>query len=156
MQNMVHEILDTDILKVTPDVSVQFAVSLVLYRQVDKLYVVNEKQYLLGVVPAFSLVKSLINAESGSQSVEQIMSRHVVSCEASTEIAEVVPLFREACHESIAVIHQGQLIGQLLRHDILHWLSQQALQSNEYDAKVQVAPPQFLQNRYSSSAVGSF
>ncbi len=161
MQNMVQEILNTDILKITPNVSVEFAVSLALYRQVEKLYVVDDQQHLLGIVPAFSLVKSLINAECDCQSVEQIMSRHVVSCEASINIAEIAPLFREACHESIAVVHQGQLIGQLLRHDILQWLSQQAFQnsvntdngvnaeSSVNKEKLQIAPPQFLKARHS-------
>ncbi len=161
MQNMVQEILNTDILKITPNVSVEFAVSLALYRQVEKLYVVDEQQHLLGVVPAFSLVKSLINAESDCLSVEQIMSRHVVSCDASTDIAEIVPLFREACHESIAVVHQGQLVGQLRRHDILQWLSQQAFQNSVNTENcvnsekslnkemLQIAPPQFMKTRHS-------
>ncbi len=147
MQNMVQDILNTDILKITSNVSVEFAVSLALYRQVENLYVVNEQQHLLGIVPAFSLVKSLVNAESDSLSVEQIMSRHVVSCDASAGIAEIVPLFREACHESIAVVHQGKLIGQLCRHDILQWLAQQAYQKNEQEEKTEITPPQFLKTR---------
>ena len=159
MQNTVQEFLDSDILKVTENISIQFAVSLVLYRQADRVYVVDEQQHLLGLVPGFSLVKSLINAENKSHTVGQIMSSHIVSCDACSEMAEVAPLFREACHESIAVTDRGILVGQLLRHDVLRWLSLRSLQGKGNDGsekRKQIPTPQFLKKQRCPETTGSF
>lgn len=159
MRNIVQEYLDGDILKVTENISIQFAVSLVLYRQADRVYVVDEQQHLLGLVPGFSLVKSLINAEHESHTVGQIMSSHVVSCDACSEMAEVAPLFREACHESIAVTDRGILVGQLLRHDVLRWLSLHSSQekaNDQNEKRKQVPTPQFLKKRHCPDRAGSF
>lgn len=147
MQDTVQEILCTDILKITSNITLEFAVSLALSRKIDDLYVVDDDQHLLGIVPGFTLIKSLIQSENHHTIVEQIMSRYVMTCESTLPIAEIAPLFREACNERIAVIQQGKLIGQLRRCDVMQWLARQAYQSETTEYQSHIGPPQFLKTR---------
>jgi len=148
MQDTVQEILCTNILKITLEASIDSAVSLARSCQLEDLYVVDEHQQLLGVVPGFALVKSILCFQDGENSVERIMSRQILSCETNLPIAEIAPLFREACHERIAVTEKGKLIGQIRRCDVLQWLARQTGKAGKTEQRSHIEPPQFLKTRH--------
>lgn len=99
--------------------SIQEATRQMLDLAVSELYVVNSTGRLLGAVSDYELLKFNLLQGDASEPVERIMSRRMLILTPDLNLDDVVGLFRESCHQRLAVTEAGRLVGQLSRRDVL-------------------------------------
>lgn len=95
------------------------ALDVLLAARAAEVYVVDADRRLLGIVPDYELLKARLNGTWTDQTVEQVMSRQVLSFTADTPVDAVLKAFREGQHSRAAITDHGRLIGQITRTDLL-------------------------------------
>jgi CBS domain-containing membrane protein len=113
-----------------------------IYQALDKfksvnlmsLPVVNAQEKLVGTLALYEVVEWFKGATDPRNSwqhyVKQIMSRRVVTVEASQPIQDLVPYFVEKSFNYIPVVEQERLIGIVSRADMIAALQQQINRQN--------------------------
>ncbi|MGH3732488.1 MAG: CBS domain-containing protein [Acidimicrobiales bacterium] len=101
--------------------SVTDAIALLKERGIGALVVTGKRAPLTGILSERDVVRAL--AVSGEKAlnlkVSQLMSRDVVTCEASTELNELMTTMTERRIRHVPVVEDGHLIGLVSIGDIV-------------------------------------
>ena len=88
--------------------------------KISGLPVVDAEKSLIGMVTEFDLVRALrADTDLAATSVDELMTRDVISVEADTPIDEVMEILERERILRVPVISDGNLIGVVSRSDIL-------------------------------------
>ena len=88
--------------------------------RISGLPVVDSEKTLVGMVTEFDLVRALrANTDLGETSVDELMTRDVISVEADTPIEEVMEILERERILRLPVVSDGNLVGVVSRTDIL-------------------------------------
>ena len=88
--------------------------------RISGLPVVDSEKTLVGMVTEFDLVRALrANTDLGKTSVDELMTRDVISVEADTPIEEVMEILERERILRLPVVSDGNLVGVVSRTDIL-------------------------------------
>lgn len=115
----VAQVMNTDLAMISPDSSLLEGMNLIGRTNSDVLYLVDDQQHLKGIVPDFSLLKAFMNGSNLESTLERLLSPHISTISANSDISEVAPQFRDGKHCRMAVVENGRLIGQIERAQIL-------------------------------------
>lgn len=122
MQISVRDLMSTRPVTVIASTTLEEATRIVLERALDSICVCDEDGRLLGTVSDYELLKSrLLNTEP-DQSIGPIFSCSVITLTPDMLLDEVAGFFRDSCHQRLAVLERGRLVGQLHRCDVLRAL----------------------------------
>ena len=88
--------------------------------KISGLPVVDSEKSLIGIVTEFDLVRALrADTDLATTSVDELMTRDVISVEADTPVDEVMEILERERILRVPVIADGNLIGVVSRSDIL-------------------------------------
>lgn len=122
MQISVRDLMATRPVTVIASTSLEEATQIVLERALDAICVCDDDGRLLGTVSDYELLKSrLLNADL-DQPIGPIVSCSIVTLTPDMLLDEVAGFFRNSCHQRLAVLDRGRLVGQLHRRDVLRAL----------------------------------
>lgn len=86
------------------------------------VYVVNEQQLLIGLVPLHSLI-----LEAPDKKVSEVMEKQVISAQVDMDQENVAALFRKYDFLSLPVVDsEGKLLGRILVDDIVDVIEEEA------------------------------
>lgn len=95
------------------------AYSELLAHDAAELYVIDERQNLVGIVPDYELLKARLAGDAEDATVDRIMSSHVLCYTTDTPIEVALADFRSGFRTRAAVLKRGQLVGQITRSTLL-------------------------------------
>jgi CBS domain-containing protein len=109
---------------VSPHLPIRDAEQLLIARLASELYVIDEQEMLLGVVPDGEILKYRLIGGDGGARIAALMSPVTIALEPDASLAEGARLLREHVHASLPVLENGRLIGQLCRLNLLRLLAE--------------------------------
>ena len=88
--------------------------------KISGLPVVDSEKTLIGIVTEFDLVRALrANKDLAATSVDELMTRDVISVRTDTPIDEVMEILERERILRVPVVSEGNLVGVVSRSDIL-------------------------------------
>jgi len=122
MHLTVRDLMETDICRLSQEATLLQASRQLLAQKVSQLCVVNEQNQFLGVLPDYAILKARMAGDSWDEPVSRYVSRCVSSVLASEELPKVMALFREGRYETVPVLEQNCLVGELHRATVLEMM----------------------------------
>lgn len=142
------DIMETNIISVTPDTEISKAVKILLDNHINGVPVINNKEELVGILcqsdlifqqkdlpipPIFTILDSIIPLSStkkledtlqkiSAATVEQAMIKNPVSVTADAPVSEIASLMVEKHFHTIPVVDGKKLLGIIGKEDILKTL----------------------------------
>jgi len=113
----VVDVMTTDVITITAQQSIQQAARLLSQHRISGLPVVNEEQIVVGVVTEYDVISK------GGQTVDEIMTRGVISVTADTDLDEVSHLLVHKNIKRLPVLEHGKLVGIVSRADLVKELA---------------------------------
>ena len=104
--------------------SIQEAIELLLSRGISGLPVATEGGHLVGVITEFALLAIAYDHEVQNQTVEQHMTKEVITVDASEPVNRVADLCIVHRVRRVPVMEGGRLVGLISRRDVLNALYQ--------------------------------
>jgi len=104
---------DTDVLE---------AVNSLLQYRISGAPVVDEQNHMLGIISEKDCLKAVLSAayhDDLGATVGELMTKHVETVDADISILDVAELFLKTNIRRYPVLHEGRLVGQISRRDIL-------------------------------------
>ena len=88
--------------------------------KISGLPVVDSEKTLMGIVTEFDLIRALrADRDLAVTSVDELMTRDVISVEANTTIDEVMEILERERILRVPVVSDGRLVGVVSRSDVL-------------------------------------
>lgn len=145
------DIMETNIITVSPDTEIPKAVSTLLDNHINGVPVVNDKEEIVGILcqsdlifqqkeiplpPIFTLLDSIIPLSSSQKledefkkisaaTVEQAMVKDPVTVSSDTNVAQIAGLMVEKHFHTIPVVDNNRLVGIIGKEDILKTMTGQ-------------------------------
>ena len=116
------EIMTTDIATIRSDASIQDAIELLLQQGISGLPVVDEKGQLVGVITEFALLAIAYDSNVQCQTVEQHMTKEVISVDMDEPVNRVADLCIVHRVRRVPVMQGSRLMGLISRRDVLRSL----------------------------------
>jgi CBS domain-containing protein len=113
------DIMNTDIVTVSADETIDRALSLMLQYRITGLVVVDEKRYPIGVVSDYDLLDMVYDHQAARDKVSDHMSTNVYQVDESAGWTEVADMLREHRIRRLPVTSDGKLVGIITRHDLM-------------------------------------
>jgi CBS domain-containing protein len=104
---------DTDVLE---------AVNSLLQYRISGAPVVDEQNHMLGIISEKDCLKAVLSAayhDDLGATVGELMTKNVETVDADISILDVAELFLKTNIRRYPVLHEGRLVGQISRRDIL-------------------------------------
>jgi CBS domain-containing protein len=104
---------DTDVLE---------AVNSLLQYRISGAPVVDEQNHMLGIISEKDCLKAVLSAayhDDLGATVGELMTKDVETVDADISILDVAELFLQTNIRRYPVLHEGRLVGQISRRDIL-------------------------------------
>lgn len=142
MRNTVGTHVRTEIASIATMATFQQAIQTLQHRELRTLYVVDQDQRLVGLLPDYLLVKALLHNSGDQPEISRLMCTTPTVLLSETLMSVAAPLFREARFDALPVTHEGRLLGELRRSDAITWLLES--QADEADAtaeQAETSPP---------------
>ncbi len=143
------DIMETNIISVTPDTDIPRAVRTLLDNHINGVPVVNDKEELVGILcqsdlifaqkempipPIFTILDSIFPLSSSKKideefrkiaatTVAQAMVKNVVSVAPDTPVSELASLMVEKHFHTIPVVKNKKLVGIIGKEDVLKTLT---------------------------------
>ena len=115
-------IMTTDVITVGTKTPVYDAVEMLLESGVTGLPVVADDMTLAGVITEKDLLTLLSEATDESATVDEFMTRDVVSFETDADLIEICECLIQSNFRRIPIVSQGKLVGVVSRKDIIKYI----------------------------------
>jgi len=116
------DIMNSDIVTITPYDTVDRALSLMLQYRITGLIVIGSNNRPLGVVSDFDLLDMVYDCHAEENKVSHYMSSEVHQVNEDTSWTDVADIFREKRVRRLPVTRDGKLTGVVTRHDLMRWI----------------------------------
>ncbi|MCK5165539.1 MAG: CBS domain-containing protein [Desulfobacula sp.] len=143
-----RDIMETNVISVTPDTEISRAVKILLDNHINGVPVVNDKNEVMGILcqsdliyqqkempipPIFAILDSIIPLSSSKKleesfkkisaiTVEQAMVKNPVTVTADAPVSEIASLMVEKHFHTLPVVDGKKLLGIIGKEDILKTL----------------------------------
>lgn len=114
-----RDIMNTDIVTISPHDTVDRAISLMLQYRITGLIVVDERRRPVGVVSDYDLLDMVFDSHTEKNEVERYMTHDVQTVDESSGWTEVADIFRVCRIRRLPVTSDGHLVGIVTRHDLM-------------------------------------
>lgn len=116
------QIMTSEIATIQPEASIQSAIDLLLERRVSGLPVVDDNDELVGMITEFALLAIAYDSHVQCQTVEQHMTKEVITVETSEPVNRVADLCIVHRVRRVPVMEGKRLVGLISRRDLLRAL----------------------------------
>jgi predicted transcriptional regulator len=134
MTTSIEKHMATELISLSPEDDILHAVRVLLDNSISGAPVLDESGKLIGILSMKDCMEIVYNTayhQDWGGKVEQYMSREVEHIEADTSILTAAEKFLNSHFRRFPVLRNGQLVGQISRHDILRALDQLYIQSTQ-------------------------
>ena len=124
----IRDYMVRDLVTLTPETEINRAMHILLDRRISGAPVLDENGWLVGVLSKRDCLKAALHAaywRDWGQTVAKYMSPEVETLQADMDIVAAAEAFLASSFRRFPVMHEGQLVGQISRADILGALSDQ-------------------------------
>ncbi len=121
-EQRIDAIMETDIVRLRPEMSIRLAVALLVERHTSAAPVVDETGALTGILSQKDCFRSVLNAsyyQQWSGTVGEYMCTEVKTLDAATDLVSAAEAFLENPYRAYPVVRFGQLVGMLTRSHLL-------------------------------------
>jgi predicted transcriptional regulator len=122
MNTSIEQYMATDLISFSPEEDIVHAMRVLLDRSLSGAPVLDDTGQLVGVLSKKDCLEIAYNTayhQDWGGKVEQYMSREVEHIEADISILAAAEKFLQSNYRRFPVLRQGQLVGQISRHDVL-------------------------------------
>ena len=120
----VSRYMSVDLQTITPQTTVMAAARLLLQHHISGAPVMNEAGELIGVVSERDVMKVLSgDTANAALLVQAVMSTQVVTVPQDMSMITLASLFKHNPYRRLPVVHEGKLVGQISRSDLLRALA---------------------------------
>ena len=122
MNTSIEQFMATDLTSFSPEDDIVHAMRVLLDRSLSGAPVIDATGKLVGVLSKRDCLEIAYNTayhQDWGGKVEQYMSREVECIEADSSILATAEKFLQSNYRRFPVLRQGQLVGQISRHDVL-------------------------------------
>jgi CBS domain-containing protein len=120
--NEIAAVMTTDIITVKKETPIHDAIEILLENDITGLPVVNEDMELIGIITEKDILKLLSALENDSATVEDFMTRNIVSFDQQEDLIAVCECLIENHFRRIPIVSQGKLTGIISRRDIIKYI----------------------------------
>ena len=134
MTTSIEQHMATELISFSPEDDILHAVRVLLDKNISGAPVLDESGNLIGILSMKDCMEIVYNTayhQDWGGKVEQYMSHEVEHIEADTSILTAAEKFLNSNFRRFPVLRNGQLVGQISRHDILRALDQLYIQSTQ-------------------------
>ncbi len=134
MTTSIEQHMATELISFLPEDDILHAMRVLLDNSISGAPVLDESGKLIGILSMKDCMEIVYNTayhQDWGGKVEQYMSREVEHIEADTSILTAAEKFLNSHFRRFPVLRNGQLVGQISRHDILRALDQLYIQSTQ-------------------------
>lgn len=134
MTTSIEQHMATELISLSPEDDILHAMRVLLDKKISGAPVLDESGKLIGILSMKDCMEIVYNTayhQDWGGKVEQYMSREVEHIEADTSILTAAEKFLNSNFRRFPVLRNGQLVGQISRHDILRALDQLYIQSTQ-------------------------
>lgn len=152
MQVTVRDLMMLDLVTLDETASIAEATKVILNQALSEVYVRDLTGRLIGTVTDYALLKAKLLRTDPAASVTRVMSRSMLVLRPEARLEDVAGMFRDSCHSRLAVVENGQLIGQVNRRDVLRTMlvleeqqtTSDSIRRIEIASSIMPNKPQFL------------
>lgn len=120
-------IMTASVFAVKRDTDIYQAIRTMVEQEITGLPVVADDQTLVGVVSEKDVLSLLYNNEDHPGTVENFMTRDVVTFEQDADIVDVAERLQTNDFRRIPILKDGKLVGIISRKDIIRHIKEQGL-----------------------------
>jgi len=131
------DIMNSDIVTITPYDTVDRALSLMLQYRITGLIVIGSDNRPLGVVSDFDLLDMVYDCHAKENPVSRYMSGEVYQVAEDAGWTDVADIFREKRIRRLPVTRNGKLVGIVTRHDLMRTIQGLRRRTRELLSKAQ-------------------
>ena len=118
----IQQIMSPSVVTIGPEATIGEAIELLLARRISGLPVVDADQRLVGILTEFALLALAYDREITGQTVDQHMTRDVLTVDAADPLNKVADLCIVHRVRRLPVLENGRLVGLVSRRDVLEAL----------------------------------
>lgn len=133
MSTSIEKYIATEIVSFAPDEDIIHAMRILLDKHLSGGPVLDRSGKLVGVLSqkdCLAIVYQAAYHQDWGGKVEQYMSREVEHIDVDTSIYDAAEKFLHSNYRRFPVLRDGQLVGQISRHDIMHALDENYLRDS--------------------------
>jgi CBS domain-containing protein len=134
MTTSIEQHMATELVSFSPGDDILHAMRVLLDNNFSGAPVLDEAGKLIGILSMKDCMEIVYNTayhQDWGGKVEEYMSHEVEHIEADTSILAAAEKFLNSSFRRFPVLRNGQLVGQISRHDILRALDQLYIQSTQ-------------------------
>ena len=113
-------IMTTHVVAVDVDDTIDYAIALMVKHRISGLPVVNKEGCPLGIVSEFDLLELICDGHTEADTVSHFMSPGLYCVAEEDSWVHVADMFREKHVRRLPVLRDGNLVGIVTRHDLVH------------------------------------
>ena len=132
-----QDVMTRDVLRLTPQTTVEMAIRLLLDHGYSGAPVVNDEGMLTGIISEYQLLEVIYDPDTGRLPVEDVMTRSVLSVDEGALLSDVASLFIQHRIRRVPVLRDGHLVGLITRRDVLRYIIESRPQLDEFLSGVQ-------------------
>ncbi|HIE11197.1 MAG TPA: CBS domain-containing protein [Kiritimatiellae bacterium] len=117
-----REIMTRTVITATAGMPLTEVISLLLRWHISGLPVVDDEGRVTGIISEHDLVNLAMDGNAEDTTVEEVMTRQVVSFPPDAPIADIARCFSERRLRRVPIVEEGRLVGIISRRDILREL----------------------------------
>lgn len=119
-----QQVMSTGIVTIHPGATIRDAIELLLARRISGLPVVDQDDRLVGILTEFALLALAYDKEIADQTVDQHMTRGVITIQTDTPINKIADKCIVHRVRRLPVLDGDRLVGMVSRRDVLQALCQ--------------------------------
>lgn len=117
-----RDVMTTDILAVSPDMTVKDAINCLVHHRVSGAPVVDAAGRLVGIITEFQLLEAIFTPEVKKHLVGDFMTKDVLTITENTMLSDVAHLFITHRIRRVPVVRDDRVVGIVSRHDLLRYI----------------------------------
>ena len=114
------DIMTTHVVAVDVDDTIDHAISLMVKHRISGLPVLDKQGRPVGVVSEFDLLELIYDGQTIQAEVRRYMSADLYTVTEEDSWDHVVDVFRSTHVRRLPVLRDGNLVGIVTRHDLVH------------------------------------
>lgn len=118
MQVRVRDLMTVNPVSVLTGTSLQEAATQMILAESAEIYVIDQQQKLIGVVPDYAILKHKLMHQHLNDPIDSIMNVQLESLSPEDDALQQAHLFRDRRNSCMAVTEQGRLVGKLSCRDL--------------------------------------
>lgn len=125
MTRVIADIMATELVTFSPETIIHKAIQVLLDKRLSGAPVVDDTGGLVGVLSKKDCLRIALSTsyhQDWGGTVREYMAPGVVTLDAATDLVAAANFFLESNYRRFPVVHQGKLVGQVSRADVLRAL----------------------------------